>query len=544
MATSHDLASSDLPADAAAPDDAAPADGALADRAPAEEATPDRAATDRAAADRAATDRAATDRAPDDGAVDRAPDDTEDVGRAAQRRRDREVIEEGAPQEGVDIIRPVERAIIVGLQLPDVTDAEMSASLDELEALLDTAGAEVVERVVQKRERPESATWIGAGKAEELRDLAKVLSADAVVFDDELAPAQQRNLEETIRQKVLDRTIVILDIFAQHATSREGKAQVEMAQLTYMLPRLRGWGEALSRQAGGRVAGGGGIGGRGPGETQLEVDRRRINRRITKLRRDLRDFDRIRRTKAKDRENRQVLTAALVGYTNAGKSSLLNALTGASVTVRDQLFATLDPTVRRLDLPDGRDVVATDTVGFVRKLPHGLVEAFTSTLEESVDADLLLVVVDAAHPEVMAHLDAVRSVLAEIGAQEVPTQVVINKVDLVDEASVGALARRIGAQTEHEPVAVSAVTGAGIDDLVATIARRLPGTRVRVTVEVPWERGDLVSLVHDNGTVHEVDHTPDGTRIDATVDEDLAMSLREFLVEDPFEVEKEAWEVV
>ncbi|HKJ57229.1 MAG TPA: hypothetical protein VJ978_14730, partial [Nitriliruptoraceae bacterium] len=233
---------------------------------------------------------------------DRSNGTGDDIGRSALRRRDRDVIEEGAPREGVDIIRPVERAIVVGLQLPDVSDGEMAAALDELEALLDTAGAQVVERVVQKRDTPEAATFIGSGKASELRDLAKALDADAVVFDDDLAPAQQRNLEERIGQKVLDRTIVILDIFAQHATSREGKAQVEMAQLTYMLPRLRGWGEALSRQAGGRVAGGGGIGGRGPGETQLEVDRRRINRRITKLRRDLEDFDRIRRTKSKDRD--------------------------------------------------------------------------------------------------------------------------------------------------------------------------------------------------------------------------------------------------
>ncbi len=275
----------------------------------------------------------------------------------------------------------------------------MDASLDELEALLETAGAVVVERVVQRRNAPDAATFVGGGKVGELRDIAAATGADAVVFDDELAPAQQRTLEERIHQKVLDRTIVILDIFAQHATSREGKAQVELAQLSYMLPRLRGWGDALSRQAGGRAAGGMGIGGRGPGETQLEVDRRRINRRMAKLRRDLADHDRIRRTKSKDRENRRVRTAALVGYTNAGKSSLLNALTDAGVLVEDKLFATLDTTARQLELPDGREIVVTDTVGFIRKLPTGLVEAFLSTLEESARADLIVHVVDASHPE-------------------------------------------------------------------------------------------------------------------------------------------------
>ncbi len=478
-------------------------------------------------------------------AADRSAGDRSagDTGRAEQRRARRDVIEEGAPREGVDIIRPVERAIVVGLQMPGTTDAEIRASLDELEALLDTAGAEVVDRVVQKRDAPAAATWIGRGKAEELGDLARTLQADAVVFDDDLAPAQQRNLEEVIRQKVLDRTIVILDIFAQHATSREGKAQVEMAQLTYMLPRLRGWGEALSRQAGGRVAGGGGIGGRGPGETQLEVDRRRINRRIAKLRRDLADYDRIRATKSKDREDRRVRTVALVGYTNAGKSSLLNAMTGSSVKVRDQLFATLDPTVRSIDLDDGREVVVTDTVGFVRKLPHGLVEAFTSTLEESADADLLLLVVDAAHPEAMTHVTAVHEVLEEIGADEVTAQMVLNKADVADPVEVASLARHLASQLGHDPVVVSAHTGEGIEDLVAAIRHRLPGQRVDVTALVPWDRGDLVSLVHERGDVHREVHEADGTRLAATVDEDVARTLGDYLDDDPFAVEPEPWEL-
>lgn len=432
---------------------------------------------------------------------------------------------------------------MVALQGPDTSDAEVSASLDELAALLDTAGAEVVDRVVQRRDAPSAATWIGRGKAEELRALARTAQADAVVFDDDLAPAQQRNLEEIIRQKVLDRTIVILDIFAQHATSREGKAQVEMAQLTYMLPRLRGWGEALSRQAGGRVAGGGGIGGRGPGETQLEVDRRRINRRIAKLRRDLADYDRIRSTKSKDRENRRVRTVALVGYTNAGKSSLLNALTGSTVKVRNQLFATLDPTVRSLDMDDGREVVVTDTVGFVRKLPHGLVEAFTSTLEESADADLLLLVVDAAHPEALTHVEAVHEVLEGIGAQDVPAQMVLNKADVADPVEVSSLARHLAERLGHEPVVVSAHTGEGLDALRDAIRRRLPGQRVDISGTVPWERGDLVSLVHERGDVHVEEHGNDGTHLVATVDEDVARTLRTFLDEDPFAADPEPWEL-
>jgi GTPase len=459
--------------------------------------------------------------------------------RAEERRRRRDVIEEGAPREGVDIIRPVERAVIVGVQLPGTTDAEVEASLDELEALLDTAGAEVVDRLVQRRSAPDAATFIGKGKARELREHAASLGADAVVFDEDLAPAQQRTLEETIRQKVLDRTIVILDIFAQHATSREGKAQVELAQLTYMLPRLRGWGTALSRQAGGRAAGGMGIGGRGPGETQLEVDRRRINRRIAKLRHDLADYERVRRTKAQERDRRRVLTVAIVGYTNAGKSSLLNRLTGADVLVEDQLFATLDPTVRRLDLPDGRNAVFTDTVGFVRKLPHGLVEAFKSTLEESTRADLLLHVVDASHPEAEAQIVAVREVLEEIEADQLPELVVLNKIDVADPADVASLARHIEQHTGQPPVAVSAVTGAGIPELVDTVAVRLPGRRLRIQAHVPYGRQDLVALAHRQGDVHKEVHDDAGTWLDATVDETVARQLRTWLEVDPFADEDE-----
>lgn len=465
-----------------------------------------------------------------------------DLSRAEERRRRRDVIQEGAPREGVDIIRPVEAAVIVGVQLPGRTDAEVEASLDELEALLDTAGAEVVERVVQRRDAPEAGTFVGSGKVEEIREVAWAVGADAVVFDDDLSPAQQRNLEEAIRQKVLDRTIVILDIFAQHATSREGKAQVELAQLDYLLPRLRGWGEALSRQAGGRAAGGVGIGGRGPGETQLEVDRRRIMRRMKKLRAELADYERIRRTKSTERERAKVPTAALVGYTNAGKSSLLNGLTGAHVLVQNQLFATLDATVRRLELADGRDVVITDTVGFIRKLPHGLVEAFKSTLEESARADLLLHVVDASHPEAEAHIVAVREVLSDIGADEVPEQIVLNKADLADPRDAAALARRVLEETGTEPVLVSAVTGEGVDELVERVRLRLPGSRIRITATVPFDRHELVAAAHEHGQVHKEVHSEDGTTLVATVDEDIALDLRPFLDEDPFEVEPEPWE--
>ncbi len=437
----------------------------------------------------------------------------------------------------------MEAAVIVGVQLPGSTAAQVDASLDELEALLETAGAEVLDRVVQRRDAPDAATYLGRGKVGELRDLVAEVGADAVVFDDELSPAQQRTLEESVRQKVLDRTIVILDIFAQHATSREGKAQVELAQLGYLLPRLRGWGTALSRQAGGRAAGGMGIGGRGPGETQLEVDRRRIMRRITKLKRDLEGYERIRRTKAAERERTGVEVAALVGYTNAGKSSLLNRLTGADVLVQDKLFATLDATVRRLELDEGgRDVVLTDTVGFVRKLPHGLVEAFTSTLEESMDADLLVHVVDASHPEAEAQILAVREVLEEIGAHEVPEQLVLNKADAVDRSEVDALARRLPTQPGQEPIVTSTVTGEGMDDLLERLRLRLPSRRLRVSAHVPYDRGDLVALAHRRGTVVKEAYDEDGTELIADVDEDAALELRDYLDVDPFEREPEPWE--
>ena len=461
-----------------------------------------------------------------DGATD-AP--SVELGRAARRRAERQVIGDDAPREGVDIIRPVERAVIVGVGLSDRTDADVVASLDELERLLDTAGALVVHRVSQRRQHPDPATFVGDGKVDELRELALEHGADAVVFDDELSPAQQRTLEERIGRKVLDRTIVILDIFAQHAASREGKLQVELAQLTYLLPRLRGWGVALSRQAGGRAAGGAGIGGRGPGETQLEVDRRRLMRRITAIRRELAASGRVRAVKAARRQRHDLPVLALVGYTNAGKSSLMNRLTGADVLVEDRLFATLDATLRRLALPDGRTVVLSDTVGFVRKLPHGLVEAFRSTLEETAQAALLLHVVDAAHPEALMQVDAVREVLAEVGADGLHEVVVLNQCDRADPDALDDLERTLRERRHADAVRVSALTGAGVDELLARIARDLADPRRTVHVHLPYGREDLLAKVHREGHVLDVRHDSSGTLLSADVDEALAAELAPFM---------------
>lgn len=446
--------------------------------------------------------------------------------RADIRRAERDVIGDDAPREGVDIIRPVERAVIVGMGLPGRDDAEVSASLDELERLVDTAGGVVVARATQRRPHPDPATYVGEGKIVELRELAETHAADAVIFDDDLSPAQQRTLEERIRRKVLDRTIVILDIFAQHASSREGRLQVELAQLTYLLPRLRGWGQALSRQAGGRAAGGVGIGGRGPGETQLEVDRRRLMRRITAIRRELGAAARVRAVKAARRQRGEVPVVALVGYTNAGKSSLMNRLTGADVLVEDRLFATLDATLRRLRLGDGRVVALSDTVGFVRKLPHGLVEAFRSTLEETADAALLLHVVDAAHPGALEQIDAVREVLVEIGADAVREVIVLNQVDRAEPDALTDLVLAVRELRHADPVLVSAVTGEGLEGLLTRIATEVPDPRETVAVHLPYTREDLVARVHREGRVRTIAHDTLGTRLVAEVGPVLASELR------------------
>ncbi|MGZ4603131.1 MAG: GTPase HflX [Kineosporiaceae bacterium] len=412
----------------------------------------------------------------------------------------------------------LERVVLAGLWTGVADDAENS--LHELAALAETAGSVVLDGVLQRRETPDPATWLGSGKAQDLRSVVAAVGADTVICDGELSPSQRRGLEDVVKVKVIDRTALILDIFAQHAKSKEGKAQVELAQLDYLLPRLRGWGESMSRQAGGRVAGGAGIGSRGPGETKIELDRRRIRTRMAKLRRDIAHMRTSRVTKRDSRRRNAVPSVAIAGYTNAGKSSLLNRLTNAGVLVEDALFATLDPTVRRAVTPDGRQFTLTDTVGFVRHLPHQLVEAFRSTLEEVSDADLVLNVVDATNPDPQGQLSAVRQVLSEVGAREIPELIVVNKIDAADADVV----RRLVC-SQPGAVAVSARTGEGIDRLVEAMADRLPRPQVEVEVVVPYRRGDLVNRVHTDGEVLGEEHTAEGTRLHARVRPALAAEL-------------------
>jgi GTP-binding protein HflX len=395
----------------------------------------------------------------------------------------------------------------------------------ELAALAETAGSQVLDGVLQRRPAPDSGTFLGRGKAAELRDLVASDGADTVICDGELSPSQRRGLEDIVKVKVIDRTALILDIFAQHAKSREGKAQVELAQLEYLLPRLRGWGDSMSRQAGGRVAGGAGIGSRGPGETKIELDRRRIRTRMAKLRRDIRKFGPARQTKRTSRRAHNVPSVAIVGYTNAGKSSLLNRLTGAGVLVEDALFATLDPTVRRAQTPDGRGYTLTDTVGFVRQLPHELIEAFRSTLEEVADADVLVHVVDGSHPDPLSQLAAVRGVLDDVGARAIRELVVVNKADIADADAVVALMRR-----EPSALTVSARTGAGVDALRKAVAEFLPEPEVEVEALLPYHRGDLVHRVHERGAHVRERHTAQGTQVVASVAADLAAELAPYLI--------------
>ncbi len=413
----------------------------------------------------------------------------------------------------------LERVVLVGVWT-EGTAADAENSLHELAALAETAGSEVLEGLMQRRARPDAATYIGSGKARELRDVVVATGADTVICDGELTPGQLNHLEDIVKVKVVDRTWLILDIFAQHASSKEGKAQVSLAQMQYMLPRLRGWGQSLSRQAGGRVAGGAGIGTRGPGETKIETDRRRIGKSIAKLRRELKGMATVRATQRGERRRNSVPSVAITGYTNAGKSSLLNRLTGAGVLVEDALFATLDPTIRRATTPDGRTFTLTDTVGFVRHLPHQLVEAFRSTLEEVADADLILHVVDASDADPEGQLAAVREVLAEIGASHVPEIVVLNKLDAASPDVVERLHRR-----EPHSVAVSARTGEGLDSLVHALAQDLPRPEVEVDVLLPYTAGSLVARVHDDGEVIATEHTEDGTRLHARVGASLAAEL-------------------
>jgi GTP-binding protein HflX len=413
----------------------------------------------------------------------------------------------------------LERVVLIGVWTEGtVIDAENS--LVELAALAETAGSQVLEGLIQRRDRPDPATYVGSGKAKELREIVVSSAADTVICDGELTPGQLRQLEDIVKVKVIDRTALILDIFAQHARSREGKAQVSLAQMQYMLPRLRGWGESLSRQAGGRVAGGGGIGSRGPGETKIETDRRRIRTKMAKLRRDIGHMKTARDTKRQERQRHSVPSVAIAGYTNAGKSSLLNRLTGAGVLVDDTLFATLDPTVRRATTPDGRGFTLTDTVGFVRHLPHQLVEAFRSTLEEVAEADLVLHVVDGADGDPEAQLAAVREVFTDIGAGDVPEIVVINKADAADPQVLDRLCRR-----EPRSVVVSARTGRGMPALLELIDQHLPRPDREVDVLLPYDRGALVARVHELGDVSTEEHTGDGTRLRARVPPALAAEL-------------------
>jgi GTP-binding protein HflX len=422
----------------------------------------------------------------------------------------------------------LERVVLIGVWTDgDVHDAENS--MRELAALAETAGAEVLDGLMQRRDKPDPATYVGSGKAKELRDVVVETGADTVICDGELTPGQLRKLEEIVRVKVIDRTWLILDIFAQHASSREGKAQVELAQMTYMLPRLRGWGESLSRQAGGAGggsgAGGGGVGTRGPGETKIETDRRRIRSRKAKLARDIAEMKTARDTKRQERKRNQVPAVAIVGYTNAGKSSLLNRLTGAGVLVENALFATLDPTVRRAKTPEGRDFTLADTVGFVRHLPHHLVEAFRSTLEEVADADLLLHVVDGSHPDPESQLAAVREVLATVEATGIPEIVVVNKADIADPLVLGRLQRR-----EKHCVAVSALTGEGLPALLQVLEQEVPRPETLVHVVLPYDAGSLVSRIHSEGEVLSEEHEPEGTRLQARVGPALAAELSSYAV--------------
>jgi GTP-binding protein HflX len=413
----------------------------------------------------------------------------------------------------------LERVILVGVWTSGtVKDAENS--MTELALLAETAGSEVLDALYQRRDSPDPATFIGRGKVEGLAEIVRATGADTVILDGELAPSQLRNLEDKVKVKVVDRTALILDIFAQHAKSKEGQAQVELAQLNYMKQRLRGWGGNLSRQAGGRVAGGAGIGGRGPGETKIETDRRRINTRIAKLRQELRHMKTTRDTKRAGRRRHEVPSVAIAGYTNAGKSSLLNRLTDAGVLVEDSLFATLDPTTRRTTTSDGRIYTMSDTVGFVRHLPHQLIEAFRSTLEEVADSDLILHVVDGSHPDPEGQLAAVREVLAEIGADKVPELVVINKADIADPLVLARLRQR-----EPHSVVVSAHTGEGIAEALVAVEADLPHPQIEVAALLPYDRGDLLSRIHENGEVLSLEHTPDGTLLTARVNESLAGEL-------------------
>ena len=411
----------------------------------------------------------------------------------------------------------LERVILIGVWTEGT--AEMAEnSLDELKALAQTAGSEVLDGFIQRRDKPDPATFIGSGKVSELKGIVKSTGADTVVCDGELSPSQLKNLEDKVKVKVVDRTALILDIFAQHAKSKEGKAQVELAQMSYMLPRLRGWGDSLSRQAGG-------IGGRGPGETKIEVDRRRIRDKMAKLRREINDMKTARDTKRQERRRNSIPSVAIAGYTNAGKSSLLNRLTNAGVLVQNALFATLDPTVRRSETADGRVYTLSDTVGFVKHLPHDLIDAFKSTLEEVSGADVIVHVVDGSSADPLGQIKAVRGVIKDIGGDKIPEIIAINKAEIADPEMMMQILRQ-----EPDAYPISVHTGAGIDILIKAIETSLPRPRIEVRTLLPYDRGDLVNQIHEHGEILSEEYLAEGTSLHALVDGSLAHALEKYAV--------------
>ena len=411
----------------------------------------------------------------------------------------------------------LERVILVGVWTEgSVKDAENS--MEELAALAETAGSTVLDALIQRRDKPDPATFIGSGKVSELKAIVKSTGADTVVCDGELSPSQLRNLEDKVKVKVVDRTALILDIFAQHAKSKEGKAQVELAQMSYMLPRLRGWGDSLSRQAGG-------IGGRGPGETKIEVDRRRIRDKMSKLRREISDMKVARDTKRQERKRNSIPSVAIAGYTNAGKSSLLNRLTNAGVLVQNALFATLDPTVRRSETSDGRTYTLSDTVGFVKHLPHDLIDAFKSTLEEVSGADVIVHVVDGSHADPLGQIKAVRGVIADVGGAKIPEIIALNKADIADPQVIAQVLIQ-----EPDAYLVSVHSGVGIEKLIRAIESSLPRPRIEIRTVLPYERGDLVSQIHEHGEILSQEYLPEGTSLHALVDGSLAHALEKYSV--------------
>jgi GTP-binding protein HflX len=418
----------------------------------------------------------------------------------------------------------LEKVVIIGVySRGHEIDAENS--LKELAALCETAGAEVLDGLLQRKPHPDPATYLGRGKVEELAAIVLAEGADTVVADTELAPSQRRALEDAVKVKVIDRTAVILDIFAQHAKSREGKAQVELAQLQYLLPRLRGWGDSMSRQAGGQVGGqGAGMGSRGPGETKIEIDRRRIRTQMAKLRAQIKGFEPAREAKRANRIRNAIPSVAIMGYTNAGKSSLLNTITNAGVLVENALFATLDPTVRKTTTPDGRPYTLADTVGFVRQLPHQLVEAFRSTFEEVTMSDVIVHVVDASHEDPAQQIKTVRDVVGEVEARDIPEIIVFNKADLIDDDQQ-ILLRGL----ETNAVFVSAKTGEGVEALQQLIADTIPEPDVEVTAVIPYEHGEIVSMIHKSGHVLDTDYVESGTRIHARVSVEMAARIGQYI---------------